>query len=77
MQLYKKGDFVMDVPRNLVGQVKDVHGNLLTLAWPGSRTTWEQDDDQCRTASLAEREQVSPSPEIRSVGAPSERPPSS
>ncbi|MGW2481798.1 hypothetical protein ACWCWQ_18490 [Streptomyces sp. NPDC001571] len=64
---YREGEIVVDMARSLAGQVTDVHGNVLTLARAGGRTVWEQEADQCRTASPAEAASLTPGGAIRVI----------
>ncbi|MFI1885771.1 hypothetical protein [Streptomyces jumonjinensis] len=50
MLRYRAGEYVMDVPRGLVGRVEEIEGDLLTLIGPRG-VEWEQELAQCRPAS--------------------------
>ncbi|MFG2717334.1 hypothetical protein ACGFW5_03365 [Streptomyces sp. NPDC048416] len=71
---YRKGEIVVDMARNLAGQIKDVHGNVLTLARSGGRGVWEQEADQCRPASPVEAESLTPGGAIRVISSSRWRP---
>ncbi|MFD3332740.1 hypothetical protein ACFWV1_08810 [Streptomyces sp. NPDC058700] len=60
------GDVVTDAQRALTGEVRDVHGNLLTLVRP-SGYLWEAAIDQCWTASQAERASLTPRGAVRII----------
>lgn len=72
---YRVGDVVTDAQRALTGQVRDVHGNLLTLVRP-SGYLWEVAMDQCWTASPEERQSLIPRGAVRVIST-SPAPPSS
>ncbi|MEU6980231.1 hypothetical protein [Streptomyces sp. NPDC046371] len=72
---YRVGDVVTDAQRALTGQVRDVHGNLLTLVRP-SGYLWEVAMDQCWTASPEERQSLTPRGAVRVIST-SPAPPSS
>ncbi len=63
---YRVGDIVTDAQRALTGQVRDVHGNLLTLVRP-SGYVWEVTVEQCWTASPEERESLTPRGAVRII----------
>jgi len=63
---YRVGDVVTDAQRALTGQVRDVHGNVLTLVRP-SGYLWEAAADQCWTASPTERESLTPRGAVRII----------
>ncbi|MFJ5834550.1 hypothetical protein [Streptomyces sp. NPDC093089] len=66
-----------DAQRALTGQVRGVHGDLLTLVRP-SGYLWEAAADQCWTASPAERESLTPRGAVRIIStSPSPARPSS
>ncbi|MEU9098287.1 hypothetical protein [Streptomyces sp. NPDC048361] len=71
---YRKGEVVVDMARNLAGQVKDVHGNVLTLARSDGRGVWEQETDQCRPASSVEAASLTPGGAIRVISSSRRRP---
>ncbi|MEU7117869.1 hypothetical protein [Streptomyces zaomyceticus] len=55
-----------DAQRALTGQVRHVHGNLLTLTRPGGYL-WEAAVDECWTASPQERASLTPRGAIRVI----------
>ena len=74
---YRTGDYVVDGVRALAGQVRDVHGSLLTLARPNGYE-WTAKRDDCWTASPQERASLTPQGAVRIIStAPSHAPPSS
>ncbi|WP_309055125.1 hypothetical protein [Streptomyces sp.] len=64
---YRPGDIVTDGTRALAGQVRDVHGNTLTLARPGGYV-WEAEARGCWPASPEEREALHPRGALRLIG---------
>ncbi|MFE9408496.1 hypothetical protein ACFYN0_06825 [Streptomyces sp. NPDC006704] len=71
---YAKGDVVVDMARNLAGQVMEVNGNALTLARSEGRGMWEQEVDQCRPASHVEAASLTPGGAIRVISSSRWRP---
>lgn len=63
---YRVGDVVTDAQRALTGQVRYVHGNLLTLVRP-SGYLWEAATDECWTASPQERASLTPRGAVRVI----------
>ncbi|MFJ5140961.1 hypothetical protein [Streptomyces sp. NPDC088707] len=63
-----------DAQRALTGQVRYVHGNLLTLVRPSGHL-WEAAKDECWTASPQERASLTPRGAVRviSTSAPARR----
>ncbi|MET9364945.1 hypothetical protein ABZX93_29075 [Streptomyces sp. NPDC006632] len=64
---YRKGEVVVDMARNLAGQVMDVRHTVLTLARSEGRGVWEQEADQCRPASPVEAASLTPGGAIRVI----------
>ncbi|WP_329622910.1 hypothetical protein OG357_22870 [Streptomyces sp. NBC_01255] len=74
---YRPGDYVVDGTRALAGQVRDVHGSLLTLARPNGYS-WDAKSTDCWTASPQERASMTPQGAVRIIStAPPPAPPSS
>ncbi|MER0447940.1 hypothetical protein ABR738_25865 [Streptomyces sp. Edi4] len=71
---YAKGEVVVDMARNLAGQVMEVNGNALTLARSEGWGTWEQEADQCRPASPVEAASLTPGGAIRVISSSRRRP---
>jgi hypothetical protein len=70
---YRKGDVVTDAARALTGEVRDVHGNVLTLVRP-SGYAWEAMVEQCWTASPEERGSMTPRGAVRIISTSPARP---
>ncbi|MER8231038.1 hypothetical protein [Streptomyces sp. NPDC094049] len=70
---YRVGDVVTDGQRALTGQVRDVHGNLLSLVRP-SGYLWEAAIEQCWTASPEERAALTPRGAVRVISTSPSRP---
>ncbi len=63
---YRVGDVVTDGQRALTGQVRALHGDLLTLVRP-SGYLWEAAVEQCWTASPEERASLTPRGAVRII----------
>ncbi len=70
---YRVGDVVTDAQRALTGQVRDVHGNLLTLVRP-SGYLWEAAVEHCWSASPEERASLTPRGAVRIISTSPARP---
>ncbi|GAA2588508.1 hypothetical protein Stube_06670 [Streptomyces tubercidicus] len=64
--IYRRGQAVLDQPRQLVGQVEAVKDHELVLTRPGGQ--WEQSEEQCRPTSPQEAARLTLSQESRVIG---------